>query len=317
LLAKTPRDMRAAALRGSAAAMGSEFWSQGSPYQAELADQLSFDPNSIVHTLRWPNARVEIFSFQEVRHGNRGRMYYHAWTGYRFAERVFPQFDLKPAGVVPFIRRGWWRKISLPGQVDFASRYVLTGEDSSSIELFFTPDRCRAILSQPWPGAVTIKAGGHWLFAHHEQLFNATSESDSESSVSEEILEISTLITEILPLAEALTDSSLVEQTQRYVGLPQDPSAKKRRPWREGLLFLALAAAIAGSILFAIFFLGPWWEHFDKIILKTETQRYLFAILFVTTLGVIGEWLIRFYQRTKQRAATRLEARFSAAANGL
>jgi hypothetical protein len=310
LLRKTPREMRAAALRGSAMAMGSEFWERGSPYQNELADELTINPNSIVHILRWPHKGVEIVSFQEVRHGNRGPAYYHYWVGYRFGERSFPKFDLKPAGAVSFMRRGWWRKVSLVGQVDFASRYILTGEDSASIEQFFTPGRCVAILSREWPRAIGMKAGGHWVLAHRDEFFHATSESDSEASVSKEIQEVSSLVTAMLPLAEALTGSQLVGHSQRYVGLSQN-GMKKERPWREGLTFLLLAAAIATSILISIALLWPLWEHFDKIILKTETRRYLFAILFVAALWTIGEWLIRSYQRMKQRAATRLEAQFS------
>src|SRR4029077_12672746 len=76
---KAAREMRAAALRGLATAMGTQFWKQGNPYQDELARELSMDPNWIVHPLRWQNAKAEIFSFQEVRRGNKGRIYYHTW----------------------------------------------------------------------------------------------------------------------------------------------------------------------------------------------------------------------------------------------
>jgi len=309
LLGKTPRTMRAAALRGSARAMGSEFWEQGGAYQGEIAEQLAIKPDSIVHTLQWPNNNVEVFSFQEVRHGRKGRLNYHYWVGYRFSDRVFPKFDLRPSGAVSFIRRGWWRKVSLPGQIDFASRFMLTGEDSALIEQFFTPGRCVAILAREWPRGISMKAGGHWVLAHREQFFQAASESDSETSVSKEIQDVAALVTGMLPLAEALTDSQLGGQSQRYVGLSQD-CAKNARPWWDRLAVVFVAAAIALSILFSIAFLGRLWAQFDRI-LDTEPKRYLFAILFVSALWAIGEWVIRSYQGTKQRAATRLEAQFS------
>jgi hypothetical protein len=315
LLRKTPRAMRAAALRGSATAMGSEFWQQGSPHQDELADELSISPNSIVHTLHWPNTHVEIFSFQEVRRGSKGRIYYHYWVGYRLGVHLFPKFDLKPAGVVPFIRRGWWRKVSLPGQIDFASRFVLTGENGPAIEQFFTPGRCAAILSREWPRAIGTKAGGHWLLAHREQFFHETSESDSEASVSEEIQAVCSLVTGALPLVEALSGSRLMEPSQKYVGLAPGVDVKKRRHWRSGLALLISAAAIAIAIVLSVIYLGPLWERFDQDILKTEVRRYLFAFLFVAVLWGINEWGFRAYQRAKQRAASRLEARFSVSSN--
>jgi type VI protein secretion system component VasK len=74
---------------------------------------------------------------------------------------------------------------------------------------------------------------------------------------------------------------------------------------------LLLAIAIAISILLVVAFLGPLWEQFDKMILKTEARRYLFATLFVSVLFAIGEWLVRSYRRAKQRAAARLEAQYS------
>jgi hypothetical protein len=303
--------MRAAALRGSATAMGSEFWQQGSPYQLELADELSITPDSIVHTLRWPNTRAEIFSFQEVRHGSKGRIHYHYWVGYRLGAHLFPKFDLKPAGLVPFIRRGWWRKVSLPGQIDFASRYVLTGEDGPAIEQFFTPDRCVAILTREWPRAMGMKAGGHWLFAHREQFFHDTTESDSEASVSAEIQEVSALLAGTLPLAEALSGSQLIESSQQYVGLAQGSDVRKRPRWRSGLALLLSASAIAVAILLSIIYLAPLGERFDRVILKTETRRYVFVILFLATFWGIGEWGIRAYQRAKRKAASRLETQFS------
>jgi hypothetical protein len=314
ILRKTPRDMRAAALRGSARAMGSEFWKQGCPYQQELADELTIDPNSIVHTLQWPNSHVQIFSFQEVRHRSKGRTYYLYWVGYRFSDRLFPKFDLKPTRTVPLLRRGWWRKVSLAGQIEFESRYTLTGEDSALIEEFFTPGRCVAILSREWPRGISLNAGGHWVLVHRETFFHATSESDSEASVSKEIQEVSSLVTGMLPLAEALTDSQLVGQAQRYVGAAPAVS-KKERPWWDRLAILFLAVAIALSILFSIAFLGAWWEKFDKMILRTESRRYLFAALFISGLFAIGESSVRFYQKTKQRAATRFEAQYSASLN--
>jgi hypothetical protein len=311
LLGRTPRQMRAAALRGSATAMSTEFWERANPYQNEIAGELAIDPNSIVHTLRWPHQDAEIFSFQDVRRGKKGILYYHYWVGYRFCDRLFPNFDLKPAGAGSFMRRGWWRKVSLPGQIDFASRYSLTAEDSALVEQFFTADRCAAILSREWPRGIGVKAGGHWLLAHREQFSRAASESDSEASVSKEIQGVASLVTETLPLAEALTGSQLAGQSRRYVGFSRRNAGKEGRRWWDTAAFLILAAAIAASILFAIVFLGPLWAQFDETFLRTETRRYLFAILFVAALWIAGEWMIRFYQKSKQRAATRLEAQFS------
>jgi hypothetical protein len=307
ILRKTPRDMRAAALRGSAKAMGSEFWEAGNPYQNELADAFTIDPSSIVHTLQWPNKHVQIFSFQEVHHLSKGRTSYLYWAGYRFNDRSFPKFDLKPTRTASFLGRGWWRKVSLPGQIEFESRYTLTGENRALLEQFFKPGRCAAILSRDWPRGISLKAGGHWLLAHRETFFQATSESDSDASVSKEIQEVSSLVTSMLPVAEALTDSQLVGQSQRYVGLSQD-RLQTGLHWLDRLAFLLLATAIAISILFSVFFLGPLWERFDNMILKTEARRYLFATLFIAASFAVGEWLVRFYRRTKQRAATRLEA---------
>jgi hypothetical protein len=314
ILRKTPRAMRAAALRGSATAMGSEFWERGNPYQNELADEFTINPNSVVHTLQWPNKNVQIFSFQEVQHRSKGRTFYLYWVGYRFSERSFPRFDLKPTRTVSFLRRGWWRKVSLSGQIEFESRYTLTGENSALIEQFFTPGRCVAILSREWPRGISLKAGGHWLLAHRESFFHATSESDSETSVAEEIQEVSSLVTGMLPVAEALTDSQLVGQSQRYVGVSQG-NLKPGRSWWDRLAFVLLGTVIAISILFSVGFLVLLWERFDKTILKTEARRYLFAALFTSALCVIGEWLTRFYRRTKQRAAMRLEAQYSASLN--
>ncbi len=314
ILRKTPRDMRAAALRGSARAMGSEFWEQGNPYQNELADAFAINPNSIVHTLRWPNQHVQIFSFQEVHHLSKGRTYYLYWAACRFNDRVFPKFDLKPTRTVPFLRRGWWRKVSLPGQIEFESRYTLTGENSPLIEQFFAPGRCAAILSREWPRGISLKAGGQWLLAHRETVFRATSESDSETSVANQIQEVSSLVTAMLPIAEALTDSQLVEQSPRYVGVSQE-SSKDGRPWWDRLAILLLAIVIVISILLSVAFLGSLWERFDRTILTTEARWYLFATLFISVSFAIGEWLIRVYKRRKQRAATRLEAQYSVALN--
>lgn len=310
ILRKTPRDMRAAALRGSSQAMASEFWETGNPYQDELADAFTIPANSIVHTLQWPNPHVQIFSFQEVRSGIKGRTYYLNWAGYRFNDRSFPKFDLKPTRTASFLGRGWWRKVSLPGQIEFESRYTLTGENRTLLEQFFTPGRCAAVLSREWPREISLKAGGHWLLAHREAFFHATSESDSEASVAKEIQEAAALVTGMLPVAEALTDSQLVERSPRYVGLSHD-SLKTGRRWLDRLAFLLLATTIAISILFSVAFLGPWWEKFNKITLKSESRRYLFAALFIAASFVVGEWLLRFYRRTKQRAATRLEAQYS------
>jgi hypothetical protein len=314
ILRKTPRDMRAAALRGSARAMGSEFWETGNPFQSELADSFTIDPNSIVHTLQWPNPHVQIFSFQEVHHLSKGRTSYLYWAGYRFNDRSFPKFDLKTTRTASFLRRGWWRRVSLPGQVEFESRYALTAENRLLVEQFFTPGRCAAILSREWPRGISLKAGGHWLLAHRETLFHATSESDSETSVAKEIQEVSSLVTGMLPVVEALTDSLLVAQSQRYVGLSQD-NLKTGRRWLDRLAFLLLATAIAISILFSVAFLGPWWGRFDRVTLKTEARRYLFATLFIFASFVIGEWLVRVYRKTKQRAATRLEGQYSVSLN--
>jgi hypothetical protein len=314
ILRKTPRDMRVAALRGSAKAMGSEFSEQGNPFQDELAGELIIDANSIVHTLQWPNTRVQIFSFQEVRHLSKGRTSYLYWVGYRFGDRSFPKFDLKPTRTVSFLRRGWWRKVSLPGQIEFESRYALTGEDSVLIEQFFTAGRCASILSREWPREISLKAGGHWLLVHRETFFHATSESDSEESVAKEIQEVSSLVTGMLPLAEALTDLQLVGQSQRYVGLSAAVS-NKERPWWDRLAILLLGVAIALSILLSVAVLGPLWERLSSTILGTEARRYLFAILFISFLFAIGEWLVRSYKRTKRRAAARLEAQYSAFLN--
>jgi len=303
--------MRAAAWRGAAKAMGSEFWGQGNPFQNELAGELIIDPNSIVHTLQWPNTHVQIFSFQEVRHLSKGRTSYLYWVGYRFSDRSFPKFDLKPTRTVSFLRRGWWRKVSLPGQIEFESRYTLTGEDTALIEQFFTPRRCATILSREWPRGISLKAGGHWVLAHRETFFHATSESDSEESVAKEIQEVSSLVTGTLPLAEALTDLQLVGQSQRYVGV--SPTIwNKERPWWDRLAILLLGVAIALTILLLVALLGPLWERLNSTILGTEARRYLFAILFISLLFAIGEWLVRSYRRAKQRAAERLQAQYSA-----
>ena len=315
LLRKTPRTMRASALRGLATAMGSEFWPQGNPYQDELASELGIARDSIVHTLRWPNAHAEMFSFQEARRGAKGRTHYHDWIGYRFSERSFPNFDLKPAGLVPFIRRGWWRKVSLPGQIDFASRFVLTGEDQPSIEQFFTPERCAAILAREWPRSIGAKVGGHWLLCHRERLFQNTSESDSEASVSEEVRELSSLVTGTLPLAEALSGDRLLESSPPYAALAQAAAAKKEPRWRSGLALVLSALAVVILIVWSIIYFAGLWEHFDRVILQTEPRRYVFAILFVAALWGINEWGIRSYQRGKEKAAGRLEAQFSASSN--
>ncbi len=310
ILRKTPREMRAAALRGAAKAMGSEFWERECPYQSELAEELTTDANLIVHTLRWPNAQVQIVSFQEIRHGAKGRSQYLYWVGYRFSERVFPKFDLKTTRTASFLGRGWWRKVSLPGQIDFESRYTLTGQNRALIEQFFTPARCAAILAREWPRGTSLKAGGHWVLAHREKLFDAASESDSEASVAKEIQDASLLVTGMLPLAEALTDAHLVDQAQRYVGLSED-SVKNRRTWWDRLAFLLLAFAIAAAILASVAFFGTLWDRLDRVIPQSEARQYLVAALLVAALWALGEWLVRFYRRTKQRAATRLEAQFS------
>jgi hypothetical protein len=221
---------------------------------------------------------------------------------------------LKPTRTVSFLGRGWWRKVSLVGQIEFESRYTLTGENSALIEQFFTPGRCVAVLSREWPREISLKAGGRWVLVHRQKFFHATSESDSETSVSNEIQEVSSLVTGMLPLAEALTDLQLVGQSPRYVGLSPH-SSKHGRPWWDRLAILLSAVSIAVSILLSVFFLGAWWEKFDKMILRTEARRYLFAIFFISVLFAISEWLVRSYQRTKQRAAARLEAQYSAFLN--
>ena len=315
LYGKTAREMRAAALRGLATTMGTQFWNRGSPYQDELAHELGIDPNWIVHILRWPNAQVEIFSFQEVRYGNKGRIYYHTWIGYRFGRRLFPKFALNRKGVVRFILQGWRRRVSLTGQLEFARRFLLNGKDKLSIEQFFTPDRCAAVLSRQWPLSVNIKASGHWLFACHERWLYSTNESDSEAGVSKETNELLTLLKETVPLAEALTDSKLVEHSQQYDNLSQVPSLNRERSWWDQWLLLLVGVGIVILILVLIVFLGELWDLFDKAILKTETRRYLFAILFIAALWASGEWLIRFYRQLKQRAASRLETQFPGSSN--
>jgi len=314
VLRKTPREMRAAALRGSAKAMGSEFWEQGIPHQNELAEELAIDPNTIVHTLQWPNPQVQIFSFQEVPPVSKGRRYYLSWVGYRFSDRTFPRFDLKPTSTVSLLRRGWWRKISLPDQVEFESRFALTGENRALLEQFFTPGRCSAILSREWPRGISMKAGGHWVLALRETFFHPASESDAESIVAREIRDVSSVVTGMLPLAEALTDEKLVEASPRYVGFSED-SSKNERPWLDRLAFVLLAAAIAAAILFSVAFLVKIWERFDRDVLGTGARRYVFAILFVFALWAMGEWLVRFYRRTKRRAAARMEEQFSVSLN--
>ena len=314
LLTKTSRAMREAALRGAATAMGSESWKEGNPRQEEPAEELSIGPQSIVHSLRWPNAHAEIYSFQEVRRGAKGRPYYDYWIGYRFAESVFPKFELKPVGVVPFIRRGWWRKVTLAGQVDFDSRFVLTGNDVAPLEQFFTPDRCAAILGLQWPRGTSIKAGGHWLFAHREQLFNASRETDSETSVMKEMQEVSSQVMALQPIAEALSGLRLADPSSPHMGIIPDASARKGRTLRQGIALLVSGTAVAGAILFTVIFLGSTWTRFDNAILKTEARRYVFAILFVGALCATSEWIIRAYRRAKQQAAAELEAKFSASA---
>jgi hypothetical protein len=314
ILRKTPREMRASALRGSAKAMGSEFWERGSPYQSEIAEELSTGPESIVHTLQWPNQRVQIFSFQEVRYGAKGRTSYLYWAGYRFSERVFPKFDLKATRTASFMRPGYWRKVSLSGQIDFESRYALTAENRGLVEQFFTPARCAAILAREWPRGVSLKAGGHWVLVHREKFLRAASESDSEASVAKEIQEVSSLVTGMLPIAEALTDAHLTESDQRFVRLSED-SGKIKASWWDRLAFLLLAVVIAAVIFVSVAYAGPWWARFDLTVLRTDLRRYLFAILFVVVLWGIGEWLVRFYRGMKQRAAARLEAQFAGLLN--
>jgi hypothetical protein len=316
LQVKTAREMRSAALRGLATTMGTQFWeNQGSPYQDEIAHELGIDPNWIVHTLRWPNARVETFSFQEVRRGNKGRIYYHTWIGYRFGSRQFPKFNLNPKGVVRSVLQGWRRRVSLTGQLEFTRRYLLNGKDKLAIEQFFTPDRCAAVLSRQWPLAVSIKVSGHWLFACHERWLYSTNESDSVAGVSKETNELLTLLKETLPLAEALTDSRLVENSQQYDNLSQLPSLNRKRPWWDQWALLLLGVGIVILILVLTVLLGELWDQFDKTILKTGTRRYLFAILFLGALWAIGEWLIRFYRQRKQQAASRLETQLPGSSN--
>jgi hypothetical protein len=306
LLGKTARDMRAAALNGLATTMGTQFWKQGGPFQDELSHELGIDPNCIVHTLRWVDAQAEIFSFQEVRRGGKGAIYYHTWIGYRFGRRLFPKFDLKAKSVVRSIFQGWRRRVSLTGQLEFTRRYLLNGHDKPLIEQFFSPDRCAAVLSRRWPPAVSIKASGHWLFACNERWLYSTSDSDSEASVSKEMNDLLTLLKDTLPLAEALTDSRLVENSQQYDNLSQLPSLNKTRPWWDQSVLLLLGVGIVVLFLALLIFLGELWDLFDKTILKTEIRRYLFAILFFAVLWASGEWLIRFYRQRKQRAASRL-----------
>jgi hypothetical protein len=227
---------------------------------------------------------------------------------------LFPKFDLKATRTASFMRPGWWRKVSLTGQIDFESRYTLTGENRGLVEQFFTPARCAGILAREWPRGISLKAGGHWVLAHREKFLLATSESDSEASVAKEIHEVSSLVTGMLPIAEALTDAHLVEQEQRYVRLSED-SMKTKSSWWDRLAFLLLAVAIAAAIFVSVAYAGPWWARFDAMILKTEARRYLFAVLFVAVLWGIGEWLVRFYRWMKRRAATRLEAQFSVLLN--
>jgi uncharacterized membrane protein YcjF (UPF0283 family) len=114
----------------------------------------------------------------------------------------------------------------------------------------------------------------------------------------------------MLPIAEALTDSHLLEQKQRYVRLSED-SLKNKSSWWDRLAFLLLALVIAAAIFVSVAYAGPLWERFDRVILRTEARRYVFAVLFVVALWGIGEWLVRFYRGMKRRAATRLEAEFS------
>jgi hypothetical protein len=306
LLAKTAREMRAAALTGLATAMGTQFWKQGSPYQDELSHELRIDPNWIVHTLRWVNGQAEIFSFQEVRRGSKGAIYYHTWIAYRFERRLFPKFDLKAKGVVRSIFQGLRRRVSLTGQLEFTRRYLLNGDDERLIEQFFTPDRCAAVLSRRWPPAIRIRASGHWLFACYQPWLYSTGESDSVASVSKEMNDLLTLLKDTLPLAEVLTDSRLVENSQQYDNLSQLPSLNRKQPWWDQWVLLLLGVGIVVLILVSIVFLGELWDLFDKTILKTEDRRYLFAILFFAALWASGEWLIRFYGHRKQRAAARL-----------
>jgi len=315
LLTKTARDMRAAALTGLATAMGTQFWKQGSPHQEELSRELGIDPNWIVHTLRWVNAQAEILSFQEVRRGGKGRIYYHTWIGYRFGRRIFPKFDLKAKSVVRSIFQGRRRRVPLTGQLEFTRRFLLNGDDKPLVEQFFTPDRCGAVLSRRWPPTVSIKASGHWLLTCHERLLYSTSEPDSEADVSKETYDLLTLLKETMPLVEALTNSRLIENSQQYDNLSRLPSLNRKRPWWDQWVLLLLGIGIVILFLVLIVFLGELWDKFDKAILKTETRRYLFAILSFTALWASGEWLIRFYRQRKQRVASRLETQFSGSSN--
>lgn len=318
LQGKTAREMRAAALRGIATALGTSFWEkQGSPYQDEIAHEFDIDPNWIVHTLRWPNARVETFSFQEVRRGNKGRIYYHTWIGYRFRSHQFPKFNLNPKSVAHSVFQRWRRRISLTGQLEFTRRYLLNGIDRLAVEQFFTPDRCATVLSRPWPLAVSIKASGHWIFACHDRWLYSMSESDSEAGVSKETSELLTLMKETLPLAEALTDSRLVDNSPQYENLSRLPYLNRKQPWWDQWVLLLLGVGIVLLILVIIVFLGELWDQYDKIFLNTETKRYLFAIVFLAALWASGEWLIRFYRQRKRQAASRLETQFRGTSNRL
>ena len=75
------------------------------------------------------------------------------------------------------------------------------------------------------------------------------------------------------------------------------------------------ASAIVILILWSVIYFSPLWERFDRVILQTEPRRYAFAILFVAVWWGINEWGIRGYQHAKEKAAARLEARFSASSN--
>jgi len=115
------------------------------------------------------------------------------------------------------------------------------------------------------------------------------------------------LLRETLPLAEALTDSRLaVENSQQYDNLSQLPGLNRTRPWWDQWVLLLLGVGTVILIIVLVVFLGELWDLFDKTILKSETRRYLFAILFVAALWASGEWLIRSYRQRKQRAASRL-----------
>lgn len=157
---------------------------------------------------------------------------------------------------------------------------------------------------------ISLKAGGHWVLVHGEKFLHATSESDSEASVAKEIQEVSSLVTGMLPIAEALTDAHLAAADQRFVRLSED-SAKTKASWWDRLAFLFLAVVIAAVIFVSVAYAGSLWARFDLRVLRTDLRRYFFAVLFVVVLWGIGEWLVRFYRRMKQRAATRLEAQFS------